>query len=143
MGINCKYNGKNNENPRLIKLLEEKGFLPVCPEELGGLTTPRLPAEIQGGEGKDVLDGRAKVINVEGEDVTEQFIRGAEETVKLAKNMDVHFAVLKARSPSCGAGDIYDGSFSGRLTKGEGVTTALLKKHGIEVYTEESISEKI
>jgi len=138
LGVNCKYNGGNNLASELIRLLEAEGMVPVCPEQLGGLGTPRVPAEIQGGEGNDVLEGHARVLSKEKEDVTEAFVKGAEETLKLAKLFDVKKAVLKARSPSCGCGIIYDGSFSAKTINGDGVTTALLKKNGIEVLTEES-----
>lgn len=138
LGVNCKYNGGNNLSTELIMLLEAEGLLPVCPEQLGGMTTPRVPAEIQGGEGIDVIEGTAKVFNRAEEDVTEAFIKGAEETLKLAKLFDIKRAVLKARSPSCGSEIIYDGSFMAKTKVGDGVTTALLKQNGIEVLTEES-----
>lgn len=141
LGVNCKHNGKNNENSEVIQLIKKKGVIPVCPEQLGGLTTPRLPAEIEGGEGMDVLYGSVKVIQKDGVEVTEAFVKGAKETLKIAKKFEVNQAILKARSPSCGMGQIYDGSFSGVSIKGDGVTAALLKSKNITVYTEENIAE--
>ncbi|AKL94560.1 putative protein DUF523 [Clostridium aceticum] len=138
LGVNCRYDGTNNKNLELIKFLSEKNILPVCPEELGGLTTPRLPAEIQGG---DVLEKKGNIMNTGGEDVTEAFVKGAEKTLKLAEENGVIAAILKARSPSCGSGKIYDGSFTKTLTEGDGVAAALLKRKNIKVYTEENFME--
>ncbi|MDR5659615.1 DUF523 domain-containing protein [Serpentinicella sp. ANB-PHB4] len=135
MGVNCKYNGGNNLH-RVISGLQYNVLIPVCPEQLGGLTTPRKPAEIQGGEGKCVLEGKAKVITNDGDDVTKAFIKGASETLYIAKEVNAKLAILKARSPSCGIGEIYNGSFSSKLKKGDGVTTALLKQHKINIYNE-------
>ncbi|SHG62080.1 Uncharacterized conserved protein YbbK, DUF523 family [Thermosyntropha lipolytica DSM 11003] len=136
-GYNCKYNGKNNFHPLFKELLDKGEFIPVCPEELGGLPTPRPPAEIQNGTGIDVLKGKAKVINKKGEDVSSFFIKGAYITLQKAWEKGAVYAILKSRSPSCGAGQIYDGSFNSVLREGDGVTAALLKQHGIKVITEE------
>ena len=106
---------------------------------MGGCATPRLPAEIQAGEGKDVLEGRAKVVRKDSADVSREFVKGAEEVLKIAKLMNIDMAILKARSPSCGKGNIYDGAFSGSLKKGNGVTAELLERHGVKVITEEEI----
>ncbi|ABW19375.1 DUF523 domain-containing protein [Alkaliphilus oremlandii] len=143
IGVNCKYNGKHNLREEILTHFNGENLAPICPEQLGGLTTPRLPAEIQGGDGKDVLHGRAKVVRSDGVDVTEEFIKGANETLKIAKSLGITKAILKAKSPSCGAGKIYDGSFSDIIIDGDGVTTALLKENGIEVYSDEEFSEKI
>ncbi len=137
LGINCKYTGDNNLDVELVNKLKKQGIVPVCPEQLGGLTTPRLPAEIQGGDGLDVLSGRAKVIRNDGVDVTEAFIKGAEETLKIAETLGLTKAILKAKSPSCGNKIIYDGSFTGKKVTGQGVTAALLTSKGIEVFSEE------
>lgn len=139
-GVNCRYDGADNNIEIIHKLLKEGAALPVCPEQLGGLATPRIACEIQGGTGVDVLDKKAKVINKANTDLSENFIRGAEETLKLALATGVTKAVFKSRSPSCGAGQVYDGSFKSKLIPGDGVTTALLKKHGIEVITAEEFS---
>ncbi len=114
-------------------------LIPVCPEQLGGCATPRLPAEILDGEGQDVLEGMAKVIRKDGVDISGEFKKGAEEVLKIAQLLNVDLAILKARSPSCGAGNIYDGTFSGKLKKGNGVTAEILKSNGIKVITEEEI----
>jgi len=143
LGVNCKYNGKNNSKDEIIRYFNGKGIVPVCPEQLGGLSTPRLPAEIQGGDGRDVLNGRAKVILNDGTDVTEDFIKGAYETLKIAKGLGITKAILQSRSPSCGVGKIYDGTFTGTLTEGDGITTALLKTEGIEVYSDEDFLENL
>lgn len=128
-GINCKYNGGNNFNPRVYRLLIEGKAIPVCPEVFGGLPTPRTPSEIRGD----------RVFMKSGEDVTEHFLEGAMKTLKVAQAVGAKRAILKQRSPSCGCGKIYDGSFEGKLIAGDGITTRLLKEHGIEVVTEEDI----
>lgn len=110
--------------------------IPVCPEVAGGLPTPRPPAEIQGADGIDVVNGIAKVIDINGKDVTEAFMEGAREALRLALENEVEFAILKANSPSCGSKMTYDGSFSGVLKKGQGVTAAMLEKKGIQVFNE-------
>jgi uncharacterized protein YbbK (DUF523 family) len=139
-GINCKYDGGNNLNEKVQRLLKEGKAIPVCPEQLGGQSTPRVAHEIQNGSGKDVIEGRAKVMGTDPkDDVTEQFLKGAEETLKIAVQCDVEYAILKARSPSCGKGIIYDGTFTGSKREGNGVTTELLMKNGIKVITEEQI----
>lgn len=136
LGTNCKYSGGNNLTPQVTELKKKHEIIPVCPEELGGLQTPREPCEIQEGSGKEVLKGKALVLNKIGEDVTEQFIKGAKETLALAKQHCCPVAVLKARSPSCGCGIIYDGTFSGVLKEGNGVTAQLLLDNEIVVMTE-------
>lgn len=139
-GINCKYNGGNNLNEEIRKLLMSGKAIPVCPEQLGGQETPRPPHEIINGTGSDVLEGKAIVGGQDGEDVTDKFIKGAEETLRIAKECDAKVAILKARSPSCGLGSIYNGSFDGSKRDGNGVTAELLIKNGIKVYTEENFN---
>lgn len=134
-GEKCRYDGKANPDDRAI-LLKEQGALLICPECLGGLSTPREPAEIIGGDGSDVLDGKARVVTCSGKDVTEAFLAGAAHALTLCREQGITQAYLKARSPSCGCGIIYDGSFSGTRIKGDGVTAALFKRSGIRVYTE-------
>lgn len=138
LGINCKYNGGNNLNPKIMSNLRGKPLIVVCPEAMGGLSIPRSPCEIQGGDGHDVLAGRARVVSYEGHDVTRYFLDGAFECLRLARLNDVKVAVLKKRSPSCGNGKIYDGTFSSVVVDGDGVTAALLKSHGIEILDEEN-----
>ena len=128
VGINCKYDGGNNYDERIFNLVKEGKAIPICPEQLGGLKTPRNPAEIQ------EKDGLRKVVTCEDEDVTNEYIRGAEEVLKLAKELDIKEAILQPRSPSCGRGLIYDGTFSKKKIDGNGMTADLLIKNGIDVY---------
>ena len=138
LGENCKYNGGNNFDSRIKKLLESEEIIPICPEVLGGCPTPRETAEICGGTGAEVLDGICKVKTKSSEDVTDKFITGAKEVLAIAKAQDVKKAVLKANSPSCGCGKIYNGSFCSELIGGNGVTAELLKRNGISVFTEKN-----
>ena len=142
LGLECRYDGKSNLKKASEKLLQEfrnGDIIPVCPEQLGGLPTPRVAQEIQGMSGEYVLDDKCKVINRNGEDVTQQFVRGAYEVLKIAQALGIKEFVGVQRSPSCGSGIIYDGSFSGKTIKGDGITTALLKRNGIKVVSEEEI----
>jgi uncharacterized protein YbbK (DUF523 family) len=140
LGIRCAWSGDDKyNNERAIELSKVETLIPVCPEQLGGLPTPRASQEIQGGTGEDVLNGRCKVMNKDGKDVTQQFIRGAEETLKIIKQLKAEEFIAKSKSPSCGCGQIYDGSFSGRLIDGDGVTTALLRRNGIIITPEEDL----
>ena len=133
-GINCKYNGGNNYNEKVFNLLKEGKAIPVCAEQLGGLTTPRIASEVK------FVNGKRMVINKAGEDVTKQFEKGAQEILDLAKKLNITQAILKARSPSCGKGKIYNGEFDGQLTEGNGILADLLIENGIEVITEEELS---
>lgn len=135
LGVNCRYDGGNSLNEDALKQNETDELIPVCPEEAGGLPTPRPPVEIVGGDGNDVLDGKAKVLTANGEDKTEEFLKGAKHTLTLAQSQGATSAILKSKSPSCGCAKIYDGAFSGKLVSGDGVTTALLKRHGIKVIS--------
>ena len=126
LGVNCKYNGKNNYNEELVFYLKDKSIIPICPEIYGGLTTPRTPSEIK----------NKKVYSKNGIDLTENFLRGANETLELAKKFNCKKAILKSKSPSCGCGKIYDGTFSNQLIEGNGITAELLIQNGIEVLTE-------
>ncbi len=113
-GINCKYDGNNNLNEKILELLRQGKAIPVCPEQLGGQATPREAHEIVNGDGAMVLDGKCRVLGRDvRDDVTGEFIKGAEETLNIAKELKIDTAILKARSPSCGKGIIYDGTFSG------------------------------
>jgi uncharacterized protein YbbK (DUF523 family) len=141
-GINCKYDGGNNLDERVLKLLKEGKAIPVCPEQLGGQETPRAPHEIVNGDGSDVLADKARILGPEGDDdVTSEFLKGAYETLKIAEAVGASIAILKARSPSCGAFEIYDGTFSGMKRKGNGVTAELLLSKGMKVFTEENLDE--
>lgn len=137
-GVNCKYNGKNNFTEEIMSLIREGKAMLVCPEQLGGLSTPRLPSEIV-----EDKEGKYKVINNKGEDVTKEFKKGAEETLRIANSVEAKIAILKARSPSCGYGEIYDGTFKGNLKKGNGITAQLLIDKGINVYTEETFLDQL
>ncbi|CAH2212396.1 DUF523 domain-containing protein [Tepidibacter aestuarii] len=136
IGVDCKYNGCNNKNDKIINYLKDKNIVPVCPEQLGGLCTPRIPAEIVEGSADDVIDGNAKVVNKEGQDVTEEFLKGAYETLKICRILGVKQAILKEKSPSCGSNQIYDGSFKSKLIDGYGITAALLIKDGVDLKSE-------
>ena len=135
IGVNCNFEGKNWLNPKLLQEFEKGDLFPVCPEVFGGLTVPRVPAEIQGGDGFDVLAGKAKVVNERGVDVTSQFVVGATAALRIAQSVGAKEALLIEKSPSCGCGLIFDGTFSDKCVKGDGVTVALLKKNGIKVTT--------
>lgn len=140
-GINCKYNGGNNLDARVLKLMQEGKTIPVCPEQLGGMQTPRDPHEIVNGSGLDVLLGKARIHGLKGDDSTSKFIVGAYETLKIAKEASASTAILKAGSPSCGVSQIYDGTFTSTKRPGNGVTAELLLSRGIKVYTEENLDE--
>lgn len=131
LGVNCRYDGKSKFIEKVDSLKDKHNLIPVCPEIFGGLPTPREPAEIIGD----------RVLTKKGKDVTENYKRGAEEVLKLAKFFDCKLAILKERSPSCGYGKIYDGTFSGRLKDGNGVTAKLLIENGIKVIGESEIMD--
>lgn len=137
-GLKVRYNGTHCLNDKIFELIDENKAITVCPEILGGLSTPREPAEIVGGEGVDVLDGNARVVSKSGEDVTDQFIKGAYATLRKAEEVGATVVVLKENSPSCGSSMIYNGEFQGKKIAGNGVTAALLRRHGIQVLSEEN-----
>ncbi|MFH1631058.1 MAG: DUF523 domain-containing protein [Candidatus Aenigmatarchaeota archaeon] len=129
LGINCRYDGRNMVNEKIIELAKKEVLIPVCPEQLGGLPTPREPSKQRG----------KKVFTKSGKNVTEDFNRGAEETLKIAKLFGIKEAILYRPSPSCGCGKIFNGTFSGTIIDGDGITTTLLKKNGIEIINEEEL----
>ncbi|HSQ89186.1 DUF523 domain-containing protein [Romboutsia sp.] len=139
VGINCKYNGENNKNDKVIDYLKDKQFIIVCPEQLGGMSTPRDPSEIIRLDGDAVIKGQTSVISNKRLDVTNKFKIGAEEALKIANMYNCKEAILKEGSPSCGSNYIYDGTFTSRKIDGEGVTTALLRSHGIKVMSEKEL----
>ena len=140
LGIKCAWDGRDRyRDKKVIEFLREETLIPVCPEQLGGLATPREFQEIEKGSGGDVLEGRSRLKNIIGQDVTRQFTRGAKEALRIAKQYNIKEFIAKSNSPSCGCGFIYDGSFSKRLIKGDGVTVALFKRNGIKVITENDI----
>lgn len=134
-GKPCRYDGLSKGVEPFLSG-DQVGWQLFCPEQAGGLTTPRIAAEIVGGTGYDVLNGRAKVVTRTGVDVTQAFLIGAYQTLAQLKNCQSKQVVLKQKSPSCGSGQIYDGSFTGTLRQGDGVTTALLRVHGYEIFDE-------
>lgn len=121
MGENCKYNGGNNYSEKLHEFINGHEVIMVCPEVMGGLPTPRLPSEIIG-------DG---VVNSGGIDVTNEFVNGAKKALEYSSDVDM--AILQSRSPSCGTNEIYDGTFSGKKIKGDGIFVRMLKEKGIKV----------
>lgn len=127
LGVSVRYDGKSKANEELIEKLKDYDFIPICPEVWGGLPTPRVPSEI-------IND---KVINKDGIDVTDNYMRGAIETLNLARKFNIKKAILKSKSPSCGKNKIYDGSFTGILIDGNGITAKLLMENDIEVLTED------
>ncbi len=129
LGLKCRYDGNAKPDEKVLKLAKEEVLIPVCPEQLGGLSTPRKPAEQQG----------EKVVRENGEDVTENFNRGGQQVLEIAKLLNIKTAILKQRSPSCGCGQIYDGTFSRTIIVGDGVTAKLLKENGIEVLSEDDL----
>ena len=131
LGMRCRYDGKAGKQPELLEQLRDHTLIPVCPEQLGGLPTPRLPSERQA----------ERVVMCDGTDVTAQYRRGAEQALQLARRYGCTAAILKAKSPSCGSGRIYDGSFSRTLTDGWGITAELLRSNGIRVYDETQIGQ--
>lgn len=129
LGVACRYDGNSKPHSAVLALQGQHQLIPVCGEIFGGLPTPRVPAERVGN----------RVLTREGRDVTAEYTRGAEEILALARRMDCRVALLKERSPSCGSGEIYDGSFSRTLIPGDGVTAELLQKHGIAVFGESKL----
>jgi len=124
-GLDCNYAGESRTCDSVVKLVKEGRAIPVCPEQMGGLTTPRDCVEL--------VNGRA--VTKDGRDVTEQFTKGANEVLRLAKLVGCKKAILKTNSPSCGKGLIYDGTFSGKKISGNGLTVQLLMENSIEVYS--------
>ena len=139
LGINCKYNGDNNKSEKIEEYLKDKKFILVCPEQLGGLTTPRYPSEIINIDEENIIEGKTNVINNKNLDVTAQFKKGALETLKIANIYGCKKAILKEGSPSCGSSLIYDGTFTGKKVNGSGITTTLLRQNGIEVISENDV----
>lgn len=134
LGVCCRYDGKEKANEAVVELLEREDLvlIPVCPEQWGGLKTPRLPSERRDGG----------VYTCQGDDVTAEYVKGAQQTLKVAQLYGCHMAILKERSPSCGKGRIYDGTFSGTLTDGDGVAAELLAANGIQVIGESAVKKQ-
>ena len=133
VGINCKYSGGNNYNKKVFDLVKEGKAIPICPEQLGGLTTPRNPVELK------FINGKRYAIDNQGNDVTENFESGAKQVLELVKNLNINKAILQPRSPSCGVGKIYSGNFDNELVDGDGILAELLKQNGVEVFTPDEV----
>jgi uncharacterized protein YbbK (DUF523 family) len=133
-GVKCRYEGDSRVVESVMQLVADGRALPVCPEQLGGLTTPRIPAQIISGDGDDVIDGTSKVLAEDGTDVTVQYLRGAEEVVRMARLVSARLAILKERSPACGCEQICR---DGGVIAGKGVAAALLVREGFEVVSDE------
>ncbi len=130
-GIACRYDGKDNLNSQIKELVDNKQAICICPEVLGGMPVPRNPVEIVGD----------KVLTKDGIDCTLEFIAGAKKSYQIIKENNISCAILKSKSPSCGCGKIYDGTFTRKLVEGDGITSAYLKKHGIMVIDENQIDK--
>lgn len=139
LGVKCRYDSGSSLDERLLTMASEVAFIPLCPEQLGGLSTPRVPAQIVKGNGEDVLNTRAKVVDVNSRDVTEQFLKGAEEVRRIAKLMRVSTAIMKEMSPSCG---VYFIRKNNSTIEGMGVTSALLTREGVHVISSDEIGEE-
>ncbi|MFN2615085.1 MAG: DUF523 domain-containing protein [Actinomycetota bacterium] len=139
-GVACTHEAQPKTRDWAVSLVAEGRAILVCPEVAGGLPIPRAAAEIEpGSTGIDVVEGRARVLSEYGDEVTEQYLRGARKALDAARAAGCSLAILKARSPSCGCGAIYDGTFGGELKAGDGVTAALLKKHQVTVIDDEQV----
>ncbi|MEU5679996.1 DUF523 domain-containing protein [Streptomyces rochei] len=132
-GVPCRFDGRHKASPEAEAAVAGRTVVSFCPEVAGGLTTPRRPAELVGGDGHDVLDGTARVLEDTGGDVTAQFVDGAHRALEAARRNGCTEALLMPRSPSCGRAQVYDGSFTGELVAGDGVTAALLERNGVTV----------
>ena len=138
LGKNCRYDGGHSH----ISDLDETdiNWIPVCPEEAGGLGTPRPAAEMQE-DAEKIITGKGSIININGQDVTQNFIKGAEESLEMGLLNRVEFAILKSRSPSCGMGQIYDGTFTGTLKQGDGIFAHLCRKAGIACISSDETNQ--
>ncbi len=129
VGLSCRYDGSDNKDEKVLEYISDKVWMPICPEQMGGLETPREPAEIV----------QNKVLTKTGRDLTGPFVKGADEAARLALLAGAQEAILKARSPSCGCTQVYDGTFSGKLVDGDGLTAKALKKMGLTVRSEQDL----
>ena len=129
LGIRCRYDALSKVNNKILSFLKKEILIPVCPEQLGGLSTPRECCEIR----------ENRVVSRSGKDLTENFVKGAQETFYIAQLLNIKMAIFKQYSPSCGCGKIYDGTFTGRIIQGDGITTSFLKRNDIVVISEEEL----
>jgi len=140
LGLNCRYDGESRPDEDLLSSVLRKLVVPICPEQLGGLPTPRAPSEIIGGDGLDVLEGRSRILSSSGGDVTDCFLRGANEVMRLVELLEISTAIMKEKSPSCGVCYI---KRNGSIAQGSGVTSALLAKRGIRVISSDRIKNEL
>lgn len=140
-GVNCKYNGLNNYNKHCDDLFKKGKAILICPEQLGGLPTPRVPSEMNN-SAEEILKRKGEIFTKDGRDVTEEFIKGAKEVIEIAKKLDIEGAILKEGSPSCGVNFVYDGTFTGNKIKGRGITAEILIENGIDVISENDLGGK-
>ncbi len=144
LGANVRYDAKIKKPYKVLLDLQKQGYvISCCPEVDGGLPVPRPPAEITCGDGYDVLDGKCDICTKDGKSVKKAFMTGAVHALQLVREYDIQIAILKSKSPSCGSAQIYDGTFTGTLKEGVGITTALLRREGVSVYSEEEIDAAI
>ncbi|MBN1572158.1 MAG: DUF523 domain-containing protein [Deltaproteobacteria bacterium] len=136
VGENCRYDGNNSYSKRVTEFLSDKEYIAMCPEELGGLTTPRAPSSFIGGTGEDVLLGSAKIIDADKKERTREFIKGAERSLSAIRERGITHAILKERSPSCGVREVY---LKGKRVEGMGVTAALFTRESIVILSDEEI----
>jgi len=143
LGEDTRYDGGHTrvDNPILENWKREERIISFCPEVEGGCLIPRPTAEINDGDGDFVIDGETKVVNINGQDVTEEYLLGARKALRIVQKNAITVALLEARSPSCGSKFIYDGTFSNTLKPGRGITTALLERNGIRVFNEDEMDE--
>jgi uncharacterized protein YbbK (DUF523 family) len=143
VGMNTTYHGGNNEHAVFVEMLQRGEVIPVCPEQLGGLPTPRQRSEIKDGDAQQVINGNGRVIHPDGQDITSLFMKGAQEVLMLAQLLKSQYIIFKENSPSCGVHAVYDGTFREGLITGSGVTTALLQSHGFKVYSDRDYLDMI
>ncbi len=138
LGVNCRYDGTHRAlDPKLItKLTKELYLIPICPEQWGGLPTPRSPAQFSGGTGRDLIQGKARILNEEGEEITHYLLKAAKEILKLVGLFDIKIAIFKDRSPACGVEQVYR---DGKIVSGEGVVTSALRTRGVKVLSGDSL----
>jgi len=144
VGINSQWDGGEKRNQKLIDLVKSGSAVFMCPEQAGGMPTPREPSEIEHGKkATDVLAEAGKVLTRSGKDVTKEYVEGAKQVLALCKELGIIVAILKEKSPSCGSNKTYDGTFTGTKVSGKGVTAELLTQHGIQVYSEENFPDNL
>ncbi len=140
LGENCRYDGRTKRNERIIRIADNYNTIPVCPEVLGGLPVPREACEISNGAGKSVIEGNTRVIQVNsGRDITYNLMKGAERVLEIIGSKEIEFVIFKEKSPSCGVNRIVR---KGKIVSGMGVTTAVLRREGITIYSEESVGDE-